>query len=151
MTQRAPRLLDPGFISWLHKRPCCACGRSPAPDASHDAAHLKAGNVLLGKPWAGTVKPDDRWATTLCRSCHNRQHAHGDEIGWWNAHGIDPFALAQRLYAQYRLENPNANPPYVRKQRSIKTRQPRGQRQKIKGRAKPWPHRPFPGKHHFGG
>jgi len=97
------------------------------------------------------MKPDDRWALPLYRGCHMHQHNHGDELAWWRMHGEDPFALAIRYYANYHRENPDANPPYVRKQRSIKERKPRGQRAKIKSRAKPWPHRPFPGKVWHGG
>jgi hypothetical protein len=30
------------------------------------------------------------------------QHAHGDELAWWAAHGItDPFALAISYYERY--------------------------------------------------
>lgn len=134
MSQREPRQLDPGYLAWLKTQPCCACKRSFMQVGPSDPAHLKAGNVVLGKPWAGTAKPDDKWATALCRSCHDRQHAHGDELGWWSAHGIDPFKLAARLYARYRRENPKAPAPHVRKQRPVKKRKPRDQRTKIRSR-----------------
>jgi hypothetical protein len=148
MNQRAPRLRDPGFLCWLRRKPCHACGKA----APNDAAHLKAGNIEIGKPWAGSAKPDDTWATPLCRGCHMRQHAYGDEVGWWQAQGVvDPWALAARYYTTYRRENPNANPPYVRKLRSIKSRKPAAQRQKITGRGFIKGHRPFPSKGWHGG
>ena len=92
-------------------------------------------------------KPDDRRALPLNRGCHMRQHAYGDEAGWWAAHGFPGpslLHLTNLYHARYRMENPNANPPYVRKQRSIKARKPKAQRTKIKGRGFGKQHRPFP-------
>lgn len=80
-------------------------------------------------------KPNDRCALPLYHGCHMRQHAFGDEAAWFAAHGIkDPLALAASYYDRYRRETPNANPPYVRKPRSIKERKPRDQRVKIRSR-----------------
>lgn len=130
--QRAPRLLDPGYLAWLRKQPCaCGCGR-PAPS---DAAHLKSGSIKYGKPSAGTARPDDMWAVPLHHGCHMRQHDYGDEIGWWYQHLVhDVFVLARRYFERYRRENPGANPGYYRRQRSIKPRKPRAQRAKIRSR-----------------
>ena len=132
MTQRQPRLLDPGYLAWLRKQPCaCGCGRS----APSDAAHIRYGSVHYDKPPTGMgQKPDDKWALPLNHSCHMRQHAYGDEKGWWHAHGYEPLLIVQGYWHHYRAENPGANPPYVRKLRSIKPRKPREQRAKIRGR-----------------
>jgi hypothetical protein len=84
-------------------------------------------------------KPDDRRAVPLNHGCHMRQHQCG-ESAWWEAvslqagRRINPLLLACRYYEQYHRENPNANPPYVRKLRSIKPRKPRDQRAKIRSR-----------------
>lgn len=135
MTPKQPRLRDERFLRWLRRRPCDVCGH-PAPN---DAAHLKAGHVLLGKPWAGTAKPSDMWCSTLCRSCHTFQHAHGDEIGWWQAQGVlNPWALCMRLYAEFQEANPDAPPAKARGPRKVKPRKPREERQKMKGRTE-WP------------
>lgn len=143
MNQRQPRLLDPGYLAWLRKQPCaCRCGRS----APSDAAHLRTGVTGMGR------KPNDCCAVPLSHGCHMRQHAFGDEAAWFAQHGItDPLKLAERYYARYRAENPAANPPYVRKQRSIKDRKPRDQRAKIKGRGFfGKQRRAFPGKGFYG-
>ena len=133
--QRQPRLLDARYLRWLGQRACDVCRKAPPPGGSNDAAHLKAGNVTIGKPWAGTSKPSDMWATTLCRSCHDQQHDYGDELGWWQAQGIiNPFALCLRLYRQFKAENPKAPAARPRKQRPVKKRKPRDQRQKLRSR-----------------
>ena len=124
--QREPRMLDPGYLAWLRTQPCCCgCGR-PMPS---DAAHLRTGVTGLGRT------PHDRLALPLNHSCHMRQHDFGDEAAWFAAHGIrDPLLLADRYYARYRRENPKAPAPYIRKQRPVKKRKPRDQRQKLRSR-----------------
>ena len=54
-------------------------------------------------------KPSDRWAVPLNHTHHMAQHAHGDEIGWWSAQGVDPFALAIKLYKKYTEQNPKTS------------------------------------------
>lgn len=148
MTAKQPRLRDAKFLAWLRLRPCDLCA-APGPN---DPAHLKAGSVTLGKPWAGTAKPSDMWATTLCRRCHDLQHDYGDELGFWQAQGVrNPFALCVRLYAEFHADNPSAPPAKPRGPRKVKPRKPQADRTKIKGRGFDKQHRPFPGKSWFGG
>ena len=49
-------------------------------------------------------KPSDRFAVPLCAAHHREgpkaQHAAG-ERAWWAARGIDPYALAETLYARF--------------------------------------------------
>lgn len=126
MTQRQPRLLDPGYLAWLRERPCIACRRPPR----CDAAHLKMAWPALDKPFSGSLRPDDKYAMPLCRSCHMRQHAHGDELGWWVAQGFfNPPATALKYYAQYGGTGGNA-----RGRRKIKPRKPRHLRAKLTSR-----------------
>lgn len=130
--ERQPRLHDEGYLAWLRQQPCaCGCGK-PAPS---DAAHLRAGSILHGKPpiTGMQIKPDDRWATPLNHDCHMRQHEFGDEVLWWSAHGIDPFKLAIRLYKEYGGTGGKARGP-----RKIKPRKPRKDRVKIKSRPNQW-------------
>lgn len=63
------------------------------------------------------------------------QHSYGDEVGWWQEHGVkDPFALAEQYYARYLTEG--GSPEYLpRKRTTIKPRLPREKRTKIKGRS----------------
>jgi hypothetical protein len=77
----------------------CACCGQPGPC---DAAHIRAGSLAHDKPQTGMArKPDDKWALPLRHAHHMAQHRYGDEVGWWKAHGIDPFATAVRYYKQY--------------------------------------------------
>ena len=138
---RQPRLIDNAYLRWLRKQACsCGCGK-PAPS---DAAHIKSGSVAMGKPPAGTLRPSDFWAVPLNRSCHMRQHAYGDELGWWSAHGRDPFKLAISYYAEFQAGRITATEPRPKGPRKVKPRKPRAQRQKLKGRGFDKKHRPFP-------
>lgn len=150
--QRQPRLRDDAYLAWLRKQPCsCGCGK-PAPS---DAAHIRSGSIAMGKPYTGKAeKPSDFWAVPLNRSCHMRQTDHGDELGWWRAHGHDPFQLAISYYREFQSTRPEPTTPKPRRSRMAKPTKPRkppGKRQKIKSRGFDRRHRPLPGKHHFGG
>ncbi len=59
--------------------------------------------MVYQKPMTGMGrKPDDKWALPLKHSHHMAQHDHGDELGWWSAHGVkDPFALCMKYYARF--------------------------------------------------
>jgi len=47
-------------------------------------------------------KPGDNWALPLKHNHHMAQHAHGDELDWWAAHGVrDPFELCIDYYKRY--------------------------------------------------
>jgi hypothetical protein len=47
-------------------------------------------------------RPDDCWALPLKHFHHMAQHYSGNELAWWEAHGVaDPFALAKEYYARY--------------------------------------------------
>lgn len=133
MNQRQPRLIDNAYLAWLRKQACsCGCGKG----APSQAAHIRSANRKLGKPYTGMgEKPSDFWAVPLNASCHMRQHAYGDEIGWWNQHRRDPFKLAISYYAEFQAERIMATEPKPKPQRAIKPRKPRDQRQKIKGRS----------------
>jgi len=45
----------------------------------------------------------DEFAVPLCRTHHRAVHRHGDEVAWWKSAGIDPAAIAQRLWQHTRL------------------------------------------------
>lgn len=124
LRQKQPRVREPKYLAWLRTKGCC-CGCRSAPRS--DAAHIRAGSHVNNKrPTGMQEKPDDRWALPLNRSCHMRQHAFGSEIGWWHAHGIDPFQKAMRYYAVYFTEalikdtGKPADAPNGRKSRKVK-------------------------------
>lgn len=92
------RVRDTAFLAFLRRQPCvCGCGR-PAPS---DAAHIRMASPERGKlPTGMQVKPSDRFAVPLNRLCHERQHSMS-ESRFWSERGLDPFAIADRLYARY--------------------------------------------------
>lgn len=93
--QRQPRERDNRHLAFIRRLPCAACGIA----GPCDAAHLRAGDLNIGKRHTGKAeKPSDRWTAPLCRDCHTRQHS-GAELAFWSAIGIDPFDLCQALYA----------------------------------------------------
>ncbi len=93
--QRQPRERDNRHLAFVRRLPCAACGIA----GPCDAAHLRAGDIAIGKRHTGKAeKPSDRWTMPLCRPCHERQHS-GAELAFWDALGIDPFDLCQALFA----------------------------------------------------
>lgn len=92
---------DNGFLAFLRRQPCVTCGAA----APNDAAHLRMACREIGKPSTGMqVKPSDRFAVPLCRTCHTTQHS-GSEARFWSERGLNPFDIAARLFAQYRGES----------------------------------------------
>ena len=123
MTQREPRLLDPGFLAFLRQQRCCVCGKHPPVQAAH---------IRIGL-FAGAMKPHDKHSTPLCQWCHldspMAQHKM-NEAEFWKRHGLDPFAIAARFYAEY---GGKGGAPKKRRT-TIKPRRPKGQRAKIQSR-----------------
>lgn len=118
-----PRLHDTKFLAFLRQKFCVACGRPPP----CEAAHIRIGFRALGK------KPDDRYATPLCPSCHREQHSM-NETEFWKRRGLDPFAIAAQLYQEF---GGTGGKPRKRRQRT--TIRPKGFGRKIRTRTKPWP------------
>jgi hypothetical protein len=88
---------DTGYLAFLRRQPCACCGH-PAPS---DAAHIRMASPERGKrPTGMQVKPSDKFAVPLNRSCHMTQHS-GSEARFWSDRRLDPFAIADRLYAEY--------------------------------------------------
>lgn len=100
--QREPRRRDPAFLAFLRRQPCAVAG--PGCFGAVEAAHVR-----FGRPGAGNAglarKPDDCDAVPLCRG-HHRDGPHAqhriNERAWWAAHGIDPHALADQLFEQFK-------------------------------------------------
>lgn len=77
---------------------CVVCGVVPS-----EACHIRFSSAEYNKvnPGVGS-KPADFWTISLC-SWHHRlapdsQHETGDELAFWNRHGIDPLAVASQLW-----------------------------------------------------
>lgn len=95
------------------------------------------------------MKPDDRYATPLCRQDHDAQHAFGNETEWWRLAGLNPFEIAAELYAEY-----GGTGGKPRKRTAIKPKLANAERtvshflakRKIEARANPWAKKKFEGK-----
>lgn len=92
------RVRDNGYLAFLRRQPCCACRTAPPCDPAHIRSH-KPGE----RPTGLQRKPDDARCTSLCRACHDRQHAMR-ELDFWAGLGLDPFEVAERLFAAYQAE-----------------------------------------------
>ena len=124
MSQRQPRIRDDIHLDHVRSQPCCVCG-APAPS---QAAHIR-GN--WGRPdkraVGGAEKPDDRWTVPMCnpiigesRGCHGDQHHRGDEQAYWADVDVDPFAEAERLWAESAGETRLGQPQKPRRKAKVK-------------------------------
>jgi len=102
LRQRELRVEDKPFLAFLRRQRCCVCGAPPPVQA----AHVRMPSSLYGKRAVGKgERPSDFWAVPLCGACHldgpEAQHKIG-EARFWRAHDLDPFALAKRLYKEFK-------------------------------------------------
>ncbi len=101
---RREPLRDPEYLEWLRRLPCAVCGRRGV-----HAAHLRSGSRRYGKPESGIAKkPDDDWTTPLCADDHLNDDAaqhRGNELAFWERHGLDPFAIALALRRCFLMED----------------------------------------------
>lgn len=91
------RVRNNGYLAWLRRQPCVICRRTPC-DPAHIRTH-KPGELPTGLQ----RKPDDARATALCRPHHEQQHSMR-EMDFWRVIGLDPFEVAERLFAEYEAE-----------------------------------------------
>jgi hypothetical protein len=90
------RIRSPKHLKWLKTLPCSVplCPRRDV------VPH----HLMCAQPKAMKKKAGDQWAVPLCVVHHDARsgasvHAHGGERLWWERHGVDPIALAERLWA----------------------------------------------------
>jgi DNA recombination protein Rad52 len=91
------RVRDKEHLRFVASQPCLVCGRSPG-----HAHHLR-----FAQPRAMGRKVSDEWTVPLCAAHHRSLHTVGDEEKWWKTQGVDPIALAERLWQQSRGNGPN--------------------------------------------
>jgi hypothetical protein len=101
--QRRPRKRDNGYLAWLRRQPCAVRGaHGLGCSGPVQAAHIRTPRP--GEPPTGLQrKPNDDRATPLCAGHHAQQHGMS-EMRFWSRFGIDPHALADRLYATFKGE-----------------------------------------------
>jgi hypothetical protein len=84
------RRRDKEHLRFVGKQPCLVCGRQPC-----DAHHVQfAQKRALGR------KVSDEFAVPLCRTHHRQLHGARCEQAWWLEVGMNPLAVAQRLWDQ---------------------------------------------------
>ena len=97
---------DNGYLAFLRRQPCSCCGRA----APSDAAHIRMASPERGKlPTGMQVKPSDHFAVSLNRECHSVQHSMS-EARFWSERRLDPFAIADRLFANYQGQAKDQTP-----------------------------------------
>jgi hypothetical protein len=129
---KEPRLYDRAYLAWLRTKPCCVCGATGTTEAAHIRLNF----------FAGAMKPHDRNAVPLC-SWHHRESPYAEHaLGaaeFWKRHGLDPFAIAAKLYAAFGGKGGKPRKPRT----IIRPRLPKDKRTKIQTSKRPWPKRGF--------
>lgn len=101
--QRQERQHDKAYLAHTRRQPCILAHLNEGCDGRTDPAHLRYGNLRVGRKNPGMgAKSDDRWALPLCRKHHTEQHAAGNEPKWWAGKGIDPDAECLRRHAGFK-------------------------------------------------
>lgn len=89
---------DVDYLAQIRGLPCLKCGMEPS-----EAAHVRFASAAFGKSSGLGRKPEDRHSVPLCSGCHrldrDAQHNRG-ERAFWDAVGINPLIVAEKLYAQ---------------------------------------------------
>ena len=85
------RQRDKAHLAAVASCPCVICGNPFV-----QVAHIRYS--VPGRPNPGVGrKPDDRYTIPLCEPHHREQHSRGERL-WWESKGIDPLAVADKLY-----------------------------------------------------
>jgi hypothetical protein len=86
----ARRLRDKTHLRFVAKQPCLVCGRQPC-----DAHHLR-----FAQSRGFSLKVSDEFTVPLCRAHHRELHRTGRETDWWAKAGLEPIALARKLWLE---------------------------------------------------
>ncbi len=132
LRQRSPRIHDGPHLAFVRAQPCCAlkgCNRQS------EAAHIRMACLARDKEATGMgEKPSDCWTVPLCAYHHrtgaDSQHVVGEKT-FWQLRGIDPFALALKLWEQSGAASRAAEPKRAPRPQAIKPRKPPEMRRKI--------------------
>jgi hypothetical protein len=86
------RYRNKAHLRYVSRQPCLLCGRKPS-----DPHHLR-----FMQPRALGRKASDEFSIPLCRIHHRLVHRVGNEAAWWKEAGIDPIAVARKLWGRTR-------------------------------------------------
>jgi DNA recombination protein Rad52 len=97
------RARDQEHLAFIGSLPCLICARTPA-----QAHHLR-----FVQPRSMGSKPSDEWTVPLCLLHHRALHDAGNEEKWWQEHGVEARAEAERLWRQRHDDQatPSGDPP----------------------------------------
>lgn len=102
---RRGRERDPGFLAFLRRLPCVAGMVEAGCSGPIEAAHIRFSDARAGRINPGMqAKPDDRWATPLCRHHHQHDQHAGAERAFWERLEIEPGALSTALFEAYQAD-----------------------------------------------
>ena len=130
LRQRSPRQQDEKHLAFVRSQPCCL----PFCKRQAEAAHLRMANLAIGKEFTGRVKPDDKFTVPLCPYHHrigiDCQH-NNNEREWWERTGLDPWAIAARLWVESGGAARALLPKPAPRAKTSRPRKPAGLRRKI--------------------
>lgn len=134
LRQKEPRQRDERHLKFIRGMECCLpfCKREAEP------AHLRMDNLAIGKePTGKGEKPHDKFCVPVCPYHHriglDCQH-NSNEREWWDLRGIDPWAIAARLWIESGGAARALEPKPAKRPRKIKARDRDAPKRKIKGR-----------------
>lgn len=87
------RYRNKDHLRYVARQACLICGRQPS-----DPHPLR-----YAQPRALGRKASDEFTVPLCRVYHREVHRVGNEQAWWQAAGIDPLSVAQKLWNRTRV------------------------------------------------
>jgi hypothetical protein len=87
------RYRNKDHLRYVARQACLICGRQPS-----DPHHLR-----YAQPRALGRKASDEFTVPRCRVHHREVHRIGNEPAWWQAAGIDPLSVAQKLWNTTRM------------------------------------------------
>jgi hypothetical protein len=88
VTPKTRRQRDKRHRQYVAAQACVVCGRQPS-----DAHHLR-----FAQPRGLGTKVSDEFTVPLCRPHHQAVHRVRNEVRWWTQLGIEPMAVAYRLW-----------------------------------------------------
>jgi hypothetical protein len=93
---KVPRVRSKSHMAYVAAQPCIVCLWQYV-----QVHHL----TCSPDPKARGLKAGDNWTLPLCNEHHlagfpGSLHDDGNERRWWAAHGIDPIAAAEQLWAE---------------------------------------------------
>jgi hypothetical protein len=131
LRQRDPRREDAQHLAFVRSQPC-SIGHCPRPS---EAAHIRYACLAIGKdPTGYGEKPHDKWTTPLCGYHHRTgtlaQHKMGEK-DFWELMGLNPFAIAARLWVESGAAARELLPERAKRERKVRPRDPAKPRRKM--------------------